>query len=96
MSVHQALKQKRNEILNIATRYGARKVRVFGSTLKGKENRGSDIDFLVEMSPSCSLLDIIALKQDIEDLLDRNVDVVSEAAISPYFRDEILREAVNL
>ena len=54
------------------------------------------IDFLVEMEPGSSLLDIVALKQDLEDLLAWKVDVVTEAAISPYFRDEILREAVNL
>ena len=48
------------------------------------------------MEPGRSLLDIIAIKQDLEDLLGIQVDVVTEKALSPYIRDDILREAVPL
>ncbi len=56
----------------------------------------NNIDLLVSMLPGSSLLDIIAIKQDVEDLLGRKVDVVTEDSISPYIREEVLRDAVNL
>ena len=54
------------------------------------------MDFLIELEPGRSLLDILAIKQDLEDLLQRNVDVVTESAVSPYIKDDVIREAVSL
>ena len=96
MSISVTIKNRREEILNIAQKYGAKNVRVFGSVARGDEGPESDIDIIVEMEKGSSLLDIIAIKQDIEELLGRKVDVVTEASISPYIRNEVLREAVNL
>ena len=96
MMINETLKEKRDEILNIASRYGARNVRVFGSIARGKGRRDSDLDVLVELEPGRSLLDIIAIKQDLEDLLNTKVDVVTEAAVSPYMRDQVLRQAISL
>ena len=56
----------------------------------------SDLDLLVEMEPGRSLLDIVAIKQDIEDLAGRAVYVVKEAAISPYIRESVLEQATPL
>ena len=56
----------------------------------------SDVDFLIELEPGRSLLDIIAIKQNLEDLLQRKVDVVTESAVSPYIRKEIMRQAISL
>ena len=96
MSVSNTIKSKREEILNIAQKFGAKNVRIFGSMARGEENPESDLDIIVEMEKGSSLLDIIAIKQDIEELLGRKVDVVTEASISPYIRNTVLREAVNL
>jgi len=96
VSIDELLKNRRNEILDIASRYGARKIRIFGSILRGETKIDSDIDFLVELESGRSLLDIIAIKQDLEDLLGCKVDVVTEAAVSPFIRDEILGQAVSL
>jgi len=96
MMINETLKEKRDEILNIASRYGARNVRVFGSIARGKGRRDSDLDVLVELEPGRSLLDIIAIKQDLEDLLNTKVDVVTEAAVSPYIRGQVLRQAISL
>ena len=96
MNIEEILKNKRNETLDIATRYGARKMRIFGSVLRGEAKLNSDVDFLVELETGRSLLDIIAIKQDLEDLLGCKVDVVTEAALSPYIRDEVRGQAVNL
>ena len=90
------LAAKREEILQIAARYGARNVRVFGSVARGEAGPNSDLDLLVQLAPGSSLLDLIAIKQDLEDLLDCEVDVVTEAAISPYIRERVLKEAVGL
>jgi len=82
--------------LTIAHKYGARNVRLFGSAARGRTSIRSDVDLLVEMEPGSSLIDIVAIKQDLEDLLGCKVDVVTENALSPYIRDEILREAMSL
>ena len=78
MSIRQLLQSKRGQILQIAARHGARKVRVFGSVARGTAHRGSDIDFLVDMEEGRSLLDHAALILDLERLLKRPVDVASE------------------
>ncbi len=96
MSVSNTIKSKRDEILDIAQKHGAKNIRIFGSMARGEEGTESDLDIIVEMEKGSSLLDIIAIKQDIEDLLGRKVDVVTEASISPYIRDTVLKEAVNL
>jgi predicted nucleotidyltransferase len=92
----EELKEKRKEILAVASRHGARKVRVFGSLARGESGKESDVDFLVELEPGRSLLDVIAIKQDLEELLQRKVDVVTEAAVSPYIRSDVLSQAISL
>lgn len=96
MSISNTIKSKREAILDIAKKYGATKLSVFGSMARGEESPESDVDIIVEMEKGSSLLDIIAIKQDIEELLGRKVDIVTEASISPYIRNTVLKEAVNL
>jgi len=60
-------------------------VRVFGSLARGEGTENSDLDLLVTLEERRSLLDLVGLKQDIEDLLHRQVDVVTEPALSPTF-----------
>ncbi|MFN8634485.1 MAG: nucleotidyltransferase family protein [Chloroflexota bacterium] len=84
------------EIRRVAARHGARSIRVFGSTARGDARDDSDVDLLVELEPGRSLLDLIAIKQDLEDVLARPVDVVTEAVLSPYLRDRVLSEAIPL
>lgn len=86
----------RNQILQIASAHGAYNLRIFGSQMKGKATDKSDLDVLVEFEPGRSLLDRIALIQDLEDLLGIKVDVVTEKALHPVIRDDILQEAVPL
>lgn len=96
MTVEQLLKEKREEILKIAARHGARNVRVFGSVARGEADEQSDIDLVVEFEPGRSLLDHAALWLELQELLGRKVDVVSESGIKPRIRDRVLREAVPL
>ncbi|MFO7651939.1 MAG: nucleotidyltransferase domain-containing protein [bacterium] len=90
------IEQHRHEILRIAHSHGARRVRVFGSVARGDDRDDSDVDVLVDLEPGRDLLDIVAIKQDLEALLGRRVDVVTERALSPYLRSEVLREAAAL
>jgi predicted nucleotidyltransferase len=83
-------------IREAAKRHGATRVRVFGSFARGDNRDGSDLDLLIELEPGRSLLDLIAIKQDLEDLLGVRVDVVTERSISPYLRDIVLKEAIAL
>lgn len=79
-----------------ALRHRARNVRVFGSLARGEDNEDSDLDLLVTLEEGRSLLDLVGLKQDLEDLVHRPVDVVTERALSPYLRDRVLAEAIPL
>jgi predicted nucleotidyltransferase len=90
------LRQKRSAILQIAAAHGARDVRIFGSWARDEARPDSDVDLLVRLDAGRSLLDIIAIKQDLEDLLGLPVDVITETGISPYLREQILAEAVAL
>ena len=96
MGIGEILRDRREEVLRIATSHGARNVQVFGSLARGEARPDSDIDLLVKLDPGRSLLDLVAIKQDLEDLLGCQVDVVTEAALSPYIREEVLKEAVSL
>ena len=90
------LQTKRDQILKLAQRHGAKDIRSFGSVAQGEESSKSDIDFLIKLELGRSLLDLIAFKQDLEELLGTKIDVVTERALSPYLKDEILKTAVNL
>ena len=96
MRVEELLKEKREEILRIAARHGARNVRVFGSVARGEADEASDLVFLVEMEPGRSLFDLGGLLVDLQGLLGCKVDVVGERGIKERIRDRVLREAVPL
>ena len=86
----------RDEILVLAQKHGASNVRVFGSTVRGEADYQSDVDFLVDMQPGRSLLDVGGLLMDLQALLKRKVDVVTERGLRKRIRADILREAVVL
>lgn len=96
MNLTELLHLKKEEIQRIAHQHGARNLCVFGSVARGEAGEGSDLDLLVEMEPERSLFDLVAIKQDLEELLGCKVDVVTEAAVSPYLRERVLKEATSL
>ena len=96
MGIDELLGGKRDDILRIAARHGARKVRVFGSVARGEADETSDVDFLVELEPGRTLFDLGGLLMDLRDLLGRDVDVVTERGLKTRIRTRVLQEAVAL
>lgn len=94
MTLEELLKEKRGEILRVASRHGARRVWVFGSVARGEADVASDIDFLVELEPGRSLLDLGGIQFELEALLNCHVDVVTVHSLKARFRERVLREAV--
>jgi hypothetical protein len=87
------LKSKKAEILMISSKNGIRNIRVFGSVAKGQSTTESDIDFLVELEQGRSLLDLGGFLVEMQNLLGRKVDVVTENGLHWYIKDKIIREA---
>lgn len=96
MTARETLKRHRADVLKLAAQYGATDIRVFGSVARGDANESSDIDLLVRMTPGRSVFDIGGLLMDLQDLLGRRVDVVTERGLRPRVREQVLREAVPI
>jgi hypothetical protein len=92
----KTLMSRKGKILAIAARTGAEDVRIFGSVAAGTAGPRSDLDVLIRLAPKRTLLDIVAFKQDLEEILGCEVHVVTERSISPYMRESVLNEAVRL
>ena len=90
------LRRLRPRIDELARRHGAARIRVFGSTARGTADETSDVDFLVDLEPGRSLLDLGGLLADLEDLLGLPVDVVTPAGLEPRIRARVIDEAVAL
>jgi hypothetical protein len=93
MGIEDILGEKRAAILRIAASHGASNIRIFGSVARGEADRKSDVDILVEMASGRSLLDLGGLSIDLEELLERRVDVVTERGLRERIRERVLREA---
>jgi uncharacterized protein len=92
----ESLRPFRHKMLALAAHHGARNVRVFGSVARAEANANSDLDLLIDVEPGRTLLDVIALEQDLEQLLGRRVEVLTDGGLSPYLRHRILAEAAPL
>jgi hypothetical protein len=90
------LRQRREQIIALASRHGARNVRVFGSVARGDAVAGSDIDLVVDFEAGRSLMDHGELILDLESILGCRVDVVSERGLRDRFRERVLADAVIL
>ena len=97
MSLLDTLQEKRSEILQVAASHGAFNVRVFGAVVRREETPESDIDFLIDYdAEKITPWFPGGLLMDLQDLLGRKVDVLTEKGISPLIRDRVLSEAKPL
>lgn len=96
MSTFEMLKKNRAAILAIAAKHGASNVRIFGSVVRGEDTRESDVDLLVDMADGRSLYDLVGFQQEIEALVGRTADVLTENGLDCYLKDRVLAEASPL
>ena len=96
MSTDELLKEKREEILRTASKHGAHNVRVFGSVARGEARPDSDVDLLVEVGPDRTPFFPGGLIADLEELLGKKVQVVTQEGLHWYIRERVLEEAVAL
>jgi hypothetical protein len=96
MTVREHVHLLRQEILAAAEEHGARDVRLFGSAARGQETAASDVDVLIALEPGRTLLDLARLEQRLEELLQREVDVVPESGLQEPFRSMVLRDAIDV
>ncbi len=97
MALKVILQEQRDKILAIAAQHGAFNVRVFGSVARGEETAKSDIDFLVDYDlDKISPWFPVGLIQDLEDLLNAKVDVVTPQSLHYFIKERVLAEAMSL
>lgn len=94
--LEQRLGVRREDILRLAVKHGARNVRVFGSFARGDQQPDSDVDILVDAGPEVTPFFPGGLIWDLETLLHRKVDVVETAALHRLIRDRVLQEAISV
>lgn len=94
--MHPLIEEHRAEILTLAARHGVRDVRIFGSMSRDDADDASDVDLLVSLPPGRTGLALGGLLMDVQKLLRRRVDVVTERGLHPALRDRVLKEAQPL
>ena len=87
---------KASLIRTLAAAHGARSLELFGSAARGEEGPGSDLDFMVELEPGRSLLDLIGLGEDLQSALGRKVEAVSKAGMKPRVLAQARRDALRI
>ena len=94
--MRQRLDALKPQVLAVATRHGASNLRIYGSITTGREHATSGLDLLVDLPEEQSLLELISLRQDLEDLLSCSVDVTEAETLHPLIRTQILEQALAL
>lgn len=93
----ELIKQKREQIINIAAKHGAYNVRIFGSVARGESDEKSDIDFLIDYDiEKISPWFPVRLIRELENLLGKKVDVVTADGLKERIKDKVLQEAISL
>ncbi|HDD59762.1 MAG TPA: hypothetical protein ENF69_02315 [Euryarchaeota archaeon] len=85
--------EKIKELIEILKKHGVKRVKVFGSYVRGEAKPDSDLDVIVDFSERKSLLEIVGIEQEVEDRLGIKVDLLTEKSISPYLKERIEKES---
>jgi hypothetical protein len=92
----RALRRHRSALRTVVARHGATNVRLFGSVARGEEKPDSDIDLVVDLPVTTSLLELIALRRELAELLEAPIDVVPARSLRPEVAAAIERDAIRL
>jgi predicted nucleotidyltransferase len=92
----EMLRTFRSQVFEAAARYGASNVRVFGSVARREADEQSEADLLVDLQKGRNLFDLGGLLMDLQEILGRRVDLVTERSLRNSFRERVLREALPL
>ncbi|PIR87867.1 MAG: hypothetical protein COU10_02290 [Candidatus Harrisonbacteria bacterium CG10_big_fil_rev_8_21_14_0_10_45_28] len=90
------IKEIKEKAIPILRHSGVMRAGIFGSAARGEMDEKSDIDFLIKLPDSASLFDFIGIKQDLEEVFGRRVDLVGYEAIKPLLKERILSEEVPI
>ncbi|MEN6424153.1 MAG: nucleotidyltransferase family protein [Phycisphaerales bacterium] len=96
MTLRQLIAERRNDIVSAAAMHGARNIRLFGSVVRGEDGPDSDVDLLVDAGPTTSSWFPAGLILDLEQILGRPVDIVTENGLNPLIKQRVLQEAIPL
>ena len=96
MTTIEVIQAKRDDVLQVARKHGVTSIRIFGSVARGDDSPESDIDLLITIGPVVSSWFPAGLILDLEALLGRDVEIVTEPGLNPLLREQVLSEAVNL
>lgn len=90
------VRAKADLIRTLARAHGAISVELFGSAARGEDRPDSDLDFMVELEPGRSLLDLVGFNQDLEAALGRKVETFTRAGLKPRVLAEARKEAIRI
>ena len=96
MKLIRVINDNKKQINEVSDKYGVVFIKVFGSVARGEDQPHSDIDLLVKLEERRSLFDLIGLKNDLEYLLKRKVDVVTEESSHWTLKEQVISEVVEI
>ena len=84
----------KKKIISILIKHGIKKILVFGSYARNEATPKSDLDLIVEFPEGTSLLDHVGIEIELSEALNMKIDLLSRNGISPYIKDQVLKEAI--
>jgi len=94
--MRMSLEEIKHKVITVLKRHDVARASIFGSFARGEVEEDSDLDILIEFNGEKSLLDLVALKLELEESLRRSVDVLTYKAIHPAIRERVLKEQVTI
>ncbi len=87
------IEKNNDKIKELCENYNVSSLRLFGSRLYGKNTPESDVDLIIDFSKKISLLTLVKIERELSEIIGKKVDLLTEASISPYIKQNIIKEA---
>lgn len=92
----EEIEQIKKKVAPILSKYGVKSASVFGSVARGEATAKSDVDILVEISRPYGLFEFIGMRHNLEDVLEKKVDLVELSSIKSIIKESILKDRVAI